>query len=53
MSLTRRCSQADCLSQILLSQALRQATGWLIFDVRRREQHKTRRLQWFLYPVTR
>jgi hypothetical protein len=34
MSLTKRCSEADCLSRVLLSQASRQATVSLIFDVR-------------------
>ena len=34
LSLTKRCSEADCLSRIVLTHAPRQATGSLIFDVR-------------------
>lgn len=37
MSLTMRCSEADCLSRILLPQAPRQATVSLIFDVRQKK----------------
>ena len=37
MRLTRHWSQDDCLSQIVLAHALRQATVWLSFDVRRRD----------------
>ncbi len=37
MSLTRHWSQADCLSQIVLTHALRQATVWLSFDVRQKK----------------
>ncbi len=36
MSLTKHWSQADCLSQIVLTHALRQATVWLSFDVRQK-----------------
>lgn len=31
------CSQADCLSQIVLTHALRQATVWLMADVRQKK----------------
>ena len=35
-----RCSEADCLSRVLLSQASRQATVSLIFDVRQNRTMK-------------
>ncbi len=37
MSLTRHWSQDGCLSQIVLTHDLRQATVWLSFDVRHSE----------------
>jgi hypothetical protein len=37
MSLTKRWSQDDCLSHIVLAHALRQATVRLIFDVRQKK----------------
>ena len=39
MSPTRRWSQDDCLSQIVLEHALRQATVWLSFDVRQKMKY--------------
>ena len=40
-SLTKRWSEAGCLSQIMLSHALRQATGSLILSVRHTGEFRT------------
>ena len=40
-----RCSEADCLSRVLLSQASRQATGSLIADVRQKKTPKLQKLR--------